>query len=83
MRTTIDLADDVASEVTKFRLERGLGLSEAVNELVRTGVGSLRADYVYHHPTRDMGCLIDLANVADVLELLDEIDRSESGARAS
>ena len=83
MRTTINLEDDVASEVARLRRERGLGLSEAVNELARAGLAVAHTDYVYHHPTRDMGVLIDLANVADVLELLDDTDRSESGTRAS
>ena len=83
MRTTINLEDDVASEVAKLRRERGLGLSEAVNELARAGLAVARTDYVYQHPTRDLGALVDLTNVADVLELLDETDRSESGARAS
>jgi hypothetical protein len=83
MRTTINLEDDVASEVARLRRERGLGLSEAVNELARAGFASARTDYEYQHPTRDMGALVDLANVADVLELLDDADRTESGARAS
>ena len=83
MRTTINLEDDVASEVARLRRERGLGLSDAVNELARTGFVSARTDYEYQHPTRDMGALIDLTNIADVLEILDESDRPESGARAS
>ena len=83
MRTTINLDDDVASEVARLRRERGLGLSEAVNELARAGLGAAHADYVYHHPTRDMGALVDLTNVADVLELLDESDRSQGATRAS
>jgi hypothetical protein len=83
MRTTINLEDDVASEVKRLRRERGLGLSEAVNELARAGLAAARTDYVYHHPKRDMGALVDLTNVADVLELLDETDRSEGATRAS
>ena len=83
MRTTINLDDDVASEVTRLRRERGVGLSEAVNELARAGLAATRTDYVYHHPTRDMGALVDLTNVGDVLELLDESDRSEGVTRAS
>lgn len=35
MRTTITLADDVAAAVEKLRRERSIGLSEAVNDLVR------------------------------------------------
>ena len=83
MRTTINLEDDVASEVARLRRERGLGVSEAVNELARAGFAATRTDYEYQHPTRDMGALIDVANVADVLELLDESDRSEGATRAS
>ena len=83
MRTTINLDDDVASEVAKLRRERGLGLSEAVNELVRVGLRSPSTDYTYQHPTRKMGALVDLSNVADVLELLDEADRAEVSDRAS
>jgi Arc/MetJ family transcription regulator len=83
MRTTVNLDDDVASEVAKLRRERGLGLSEAVNELVRAGLRSPGTDYRYKHPTRKMGALVDLTNVADVLELLDEADRAEVADRAS
>jgi Arc/MetJ family transcription regulator len=83
VRTTINLDEDVASEVAKLRRERGLGLSEAVNELVRAGLRSHRPDYTYEHPTRKMGALVDLSNVADVLELLDEADRAEVSDRAS
>ena len=82
MRTTVNLDDDVAREVDKLRRERGLGLSEAVNELARSGLRTERVAYVYEHPTRDMGALVDIVNVADVLELLDETDRSASGIRA-
>jgi Arc/MetJ family transcription regulator len=83
VRTTINLDDDVASEVAKLRRERGLGLSEAVNELVRAGLRSPTTDYTYQHPTRKMSALVDLSNVADVLELLDEVDRAEVSDRAS
>jgi hypothetical protein len=82
MRTTVDLADDVATEVARLRREKGLGLSEAVNELARAGLSARRAPYVYRQKTYDMGARVDLTNVADVLELLDEADRSESPRRA-
>lgn len=81
MRTTINLEADVARAVDRYRREHGAGLSEALNELVRDGLRATHVDYVYAHPTRDMGALVDLANVADVLELLDETDHS-TGERA-
>jgi hypothetical protein len=83
MRTTVSLEDDVAAEVARLRRERGIGLSEALNELARAGVAASPVDYVYRHQVHDMGALVDLSNVADVLELLDEADRSEGPARAS
>jgi metal-responsive CopG/Arc/MetJ family transcriptional regulator len=73
MRTTVNLDDDVASEVDRLRRERGLGVSAAVNELARAGL-KVRSEYHYEHPTRDMGALVDLSNVADVLDLLDDTD---------
>ena len=83
VRTTVSLDDDVAAEVARLRRERGLGLSEAVNELVRAGMAASRVDYVYRHPVHDMGALVDLSNVADVLELLDDSDHAEGTAHAS
>ena len=87
MRTTINLEPDVLREVAKLRRSRGLGLSEAVNELVRAGFRTEPSTFVYEHPTRDMGALLDVANVADVLDLLDDVDRTGSAsadeARAS
>jgi hypothetical protein len=35
LRTTVTLADDVADAVEPLRPERSIGVSEAVNELVR------------------------------------------------
>ena len=37
MRTTVNLDDDVSAALDRLRRERGLGRSEAVNELVRSG----------------------------------------------
>ena len=83
MRTTVSLDDDVAAEVGRLRRERGVGLSAALNELARAGIAASQVDYVYRHPVHDMRALIDLSNVADVLELLDESDRADGAARAS
>jgi hypothetical protein len=83
VRTTINLDDDVASEVAKLQRERGLGLSAAVNELARAGFQAARQEFRYEHISRDMGALVDLSDVADVLELLDEADRASGRANAS
>jgi hypothetical protein len=83
VRTTINLEDDVASEVAKLQRERGIGVSAAVNELARAGFRNARQDYHYEHVTHDMGALVDLSDVAAVLELLDEADRPSGTAHAS
>jgi hypothetical protein len=83
MRTTVNLDDDVASEVAKLQRERGLGLSAAVNELVRAGFQAARPEFHYEHVTHDMGALVDISDVADVLELLDGEDRPSGTAHAS
>lgn len=83
MRTTVNLDDDVASEVVKLRRERGIGVSEAVNELARAGMRHEHVRYDYRHPVRDMGALVDISNIGDVLDLLDDADRPGGSAHAS
>lgn len=83
MRTTVNLDDDVAAQVARLRRERGVGFSAAVNELARAGFQATRPEFRYEHVTHDMGALVDLSNVADVLELLDEAERPPGSARAS
>lgn len=79
MRTTIDLADDVAAAVEKARRERGLGLSEAVNDLVRAGLLSRRQTPPIDPPSYDMGISINVDNIGEVIELLESEDNSGYG----
>ena len=76
MRTTITLADDVAAGVEKLRRERGIGLSEAVNDLARAGLvpGSPRPPF--RQRTYDMGLRIDVSNIGEAIELLESDDGS-------
>jgi Arc/MetJ family transcription regulator len=70
MRTTVDLDEDVRRAVERLRGERGLGLSEAVNALVRAGLRPTgRKRYV--HKSAKLGLTIDVSNVGEVLDLLD------------
>jgi len=71
VRTTINLSDDVAAAVEKVRRERGLGLSETVNELVRSGLTAGRATRGFRQRTHDLGEGVDVSNVAEALETLD------------
>jgi hypothetical protein len=71
MRTTITLSDDVAAAVEQLRRERSIGLSEAINDLVRAGLATPRATEPFRQQAHDLGPGIDYANVADALETLD------------
>lgn len=72
MRTTLTLAEDVAAAVERLRRERSLGMSEAVNELVRAGLASQEQPRTpFRQKSHDVGVGIDVDNIADALETLD------------
>jgi Ribbon-helix-helix protein, copG family len=71
MRTTVTLADDVAAAVEKLRRERSIGLSEAINDLVRAGLIERRKVPAFRQKAHDLGDGIDFSNVAEALETLD------------
>jgi hypothetical protein len=76
MRTTVTLEDDVAAVVARMRRERGIGVSEAVNELARAGltVKPERKPFVQRtHPGR---LLIDITNIGEALEVAEGPDHS-------
>ncbi len=76
MRTTITLADDVAAGVEKLRRERDLGLSEAVNDLIRAGLADRGDRPFVDFPTYDMGMRIDVSNVGEAIEAIERADGS-------
>jgi Arc/MetJ family transcription regulator len=71
MRTTLSLDDDVAAAVQRLRDERNLGLSEAVNELVRAGLAAPPRHKAFRQRTANLGLRIDVSSVAGALEHLD------------
>ncbi len=71
MRTTVTLSDDVAAAVQRLRRERGLGLSEAVNDLVRSGLVVERVGEPFRQRTHDLGPGPDVSNIAELIETLD------------
>lgn len=72
MRTTLTLADDVAAAIERLRRERSIGLSEAVNELVRAGLAKEQEPATpFRQKSYDLGAGIDLSNIADAIETLD------------
>ncbi|MEX1164566.1 MAG: CopG family transcriptional regulator [Nitriliruptor sp.] len=72
MRTTLKLDDDVAAEVERLRRHEGLGLSEAVNRLIREGLSRPKRTQAYVHEARPIGLRVDVTNVAEVLDLLED-----------
>ncbi len=71
MRTTLSLDDDVAAAVQRIREERHIGLSDAVNELIRAGLAAPTGRMTFRQRTANLRLRIDVSNVADALERLD------------
>jgi hypothetical protein len=71
MRTTVTLDDDVAAALEQLRRERGLGLSEALNELARSGLRRRPEQVTFRQESHVMGLTIDVIDVADAIEQLD------------
>jgi Arc/MetJ family transcription regulator len=74
MRTTIELDDDTARAVEELRRSDGLGVSEAVNELIRRGLLPRGEVAPFRQRTRALGLRIDVSNVAEALEVLEGIE---------
>ena len=71
MRTTVQLEADVAAAVDLLRRQEGLGLSEAVNALIRRGLAQSTARRKFKPRSYAMGIQIPVDNVAEALELLE------------
>ena len=71
MRTTVSLDDDVAAAVDEVRRSRHVGLSEAVNELIRAGMTVPRKRRAFRQRSSELGLRIDVSNVAEALDVLD------------
>jgi hypothetical protein len=76
MRTTLSLDNAVAAAVQRFREERHMGLSDAVNELIRVGLVAPARRSTFRQRTANLGLRIDVANAAEALERLDGAEAS-------
>lgn len=74
MRTTLRLDDDVLAAAERLRQERHIGLSEAVNQLARAGMQRHRQPRAFRQRTQALGLRVDASNVAEALDLLDDLD---------
>jgi hypothetical protein len=72
MRTTVTLDPDVAAAVSHLQAERGIGVSAAINDLVRRGLSAEQPRQRFVQETSSMGVpaipLDDIAGVLDALE---------------
>jgi hypothetical protein len=71
MRTTVTFDGDVAAAIEQIRRERGLGVSAAVNELIRTGLTRRPERRRFVQQTSSGQALMDVTNVHEALELLE------------
>lgn len=75
MRTTITFDDDVAAAVERLRQQRKLGMSEAVNVLVRRGLAISDERPPVRLETFSLNLRLDISNVAEALEIAEGADR--------
>ncbi|MCB1285583.1 MAG: hypothetical protein M9952_10500 [Microthrixaceae bacterium] len=73
MRTTVRLDPEVVAAAEQLRRERNIGLGEAVNELARAGLARELPPTKFQQRTASVGLRIDVTDIADALELLDEV----------
>lgn len=72
VRTTVTLAEDVAAAVEQLRRQRGRGVSDAVNELVRRGLATTERPRRFVQTTSRLGePALPLDDVAGLLDVLD------------
>jgi len=71
MRTTVEFDAEATRAIEQLRRERGLGVSEAVNELVHRGVLPRPPAQPFRQRTAPLGIRIDVSNVAEALDALE------------
>ena len=74
MRTTVTFADDVAAAIDQLRRQQTLGLSDAVNELIRRGLVAQPSRKPYVQKSYPMGAKIDLTNIGEAMEIAEGPD---------
>jgi Arc/MetJ family transcription regulator len=78
VRTTVELDDDTARAVQALRRERDIGVSEAVNELIRRALLPRGPVPKFRQRTKALGLQLDVSNVAEALEILEAASDTDS-----
>ena len=71
MRTTVRFDDEVTAAIERVQRERDVGLSEAVNDLIRAGLRSTPARRRFRQRSQAIRLRVDVTNVAEALEQLE------------
>jgi hypothetical protein len=76
MRTTLNIDDDVAEQLTEIARRRGVSVSRVATEAIRMGLRTVqerRRVNAYDPPTFDTGRpLVDVTDIGEALEVLDD-----------
>jgi hypothetical protein len=76
MRTTLNIDDDLAAQLTELARERGVSVSRVASEAMRSGLRvaqQSQRSLPYDPPTFDTGRpLLDVTDVAQALDVLDD-----------
>lgn len=75
MRTTITFENDVAAALERLRRERDAGISEVVNQLIRSGLTVRDDPEPYRLRPRSIGLQVDVSNVEEALDLMEGSER--------
>lgn len=67
----MEFDDDTARAIEALRHEHRIGMSEAVNELIRRGLVAQPARPPFRQRTARLGVSVDVSSVADALEVLE------------
>ena len=71
MRTTIQFDKDTSAAIDRIRRETGMGVSAAVNHLVRQGLMNRAEKAPFTQRTHPLGSKIDVSNITEALDLLE------------
>lgn len=71
MRTTVEFDPDTAKAIEALRRKQGIGLSEAVNQLIRQALVPRPGAAPFRSIHRQLGLAIDVSNVAEALDVLE------------
>ena len=67
----MEFDQDTARAIEALRREHGIGVSEAVNRMIRRGLVAQPVRAPFRQRTAPLGVSIDVSSVADALEFLD------------